>query len=45
VLYAVYYLVIMKRHGNFKCQYLLIYCTDSNEFGVIEHVRCGIVLF
>jgi hypothetical protein len=33
------YTVIKKRCGSFKCQYLLIYCTDINEFGVIEQVR------
>jgi hypothetical protein len=39
------YRVVEKRHGSFKCQFLLKYCTDINEFGVVEHVRSGSVLF
>jgi hypothetical protein len=43
--WSLYLLGHQKRLGSFKCLYLLIYCTNINEFCVIEHVKFGSLLF
>jgi hypothetical protein len=36
---------LKKRHGSFKCQDLLKYCTDINESGITEQVSGESLLY
>jgi hypothetical protein len=39
------YRAFKERRRYFKCQYLLRYCIDFKELGVIKHTRVGSLLF